>query len=102
MRSCCVKQGAQPGALCVWMGWEACEGSSRGGDKCILMAVSHIVRQKPTQHCKAIIVHIKKKKNKKRERESVLAMWLLIIDNVISLPLSYLYLFFKSFVTLVR
>ena len=65
---------------CVWVGWEACEGSSRGGDKCILMAVSHIVRQKPTQHCKAIIFHIKKKQ--KERKQSVLAMWLLIIDNV--------------------
>ena len=65
--------------VCGWGGRHERE-VQEGGDICILMAVSHIVQQKPTQHCKAIILHVKKRE---REREqSVLAMWLLIIDNV--------------------
>ena len=31
-----------------------------GGDLCIIMAGSHCCRQKATQHCKAIVLQIKK------------------------------------------
>ena len=53
--------------VCGWGGRHERE-VQEGGDICILMAVSHIVQQKPTQHCKAIILHVKKRE-RERERE---------------------------------
>ena len=58
MGSCCITQGAQPGAL--WqprgVGWGGgWEGDSRGRGYLLYLWLIHIiVWQKPTQHCKAI------------------------------------------------
>ena len=62
-------------------GWEHVGGGravQEGGDICRLMAVSHIVQQKPTQHCKAIILHVKKRE---RERERTKCSCNVAIDN---------------------
>ena len=46
-------------------GWDGGGGreAQEEGDICIHIAVSHCVQQKLTQHCKAITLQLKKKKN---------------------------------------
>ena len=42
------------------LGWDGgCEGGSRGRGNILYLWLIHVVRQKPTQHCKAIILQLK-------------------------------------------
>ena len=65
METSCKAQESQLGAL-WWpreVGWRCRVGGSRGGDICIHIAGSLHSKQKRTQHWKAIILQVKKKKN---------------------------------------
>lgn len=58
--SCCITQGAQPGAPVTTRGaGEAQEEGTRG-------RISPAVQQKLTRHCKAIIFHLKIEKKEKQ------------------------------------
>ena len=54
--------------LCDWDGVGGGREVQEGGDICIHIAGSHVVQQKLTQHCKAVILQLKinfKKEGKK-------------------------------------
>ena len=69
MGSCCLAQGAQSGTL-----WQprgvGCgrREAQEGGDICIFMLICVVVWQNPTQHCKAIILQLKKNKIKNKSQ----------------------------------
>ena len=61
MGICCMMQGAQPGVCDNLEGWGGMEGG-RGGSRGTGHMYSYgwfILRQKPVQHCKAIILRLK-------------------------------------------
>ena len=67
MGSCCITQRAQPSVCDNLRGVGCGREVQDGGDICVVL-----VRQKPTPHCKAIIIQLKinfkncKKKKRKR------------------------------------
>ena len=68
MGTCCEKKGAQPGTLRqVLMGGG--ERFQREGIHVYLWLIHVVVRQKPTQYCKAIILQLKRNFLKKLKKE---------------------------------
>ena len=68
MGSCCITQRAQPSVCDNLRGVGCGREVQDGGDICVVL-----VRQKPTPHCKAIIIQLKINfkncKKKKKEKE---------------------------------
>ena len=73
MGSCCIAQGAQPGALWWLQGWSwgVVGGRLKREEICLYLWMSNIVQQKLTQHCKAIILQFKKIKSKKKRNSKL-------------------------------
>ena len=77
MRSCCITQGAQPGAPWQprgvgWGGRWGVQRFKREGTYVHLWLIHVAIWQKPTQHCKAIILQFKINKLEKKILQLIL------------------------------